>query len=252
LGWLNHFWSLAVEEHFYLAWPLVIFSLSRRQAMWTCGALFVGSALSRVGWALWQRESVAPEVFTLFRLDGLVSGAFLALAARGSGGLLAWVPTTRWILLVTSLGLIPYVARGSRMLTLPDSLWALWSAAVLVEVVTASSSGWLGSAARWPWLTWLGKYSYGMYMFQNPLIPLLAGVVTAPGLARQLGSPLAGQLAYCGIMSLATAGVAYLSWHAFEKHWLKLKHRFETPRTVSVPEAPTLSGQPLPTAAAGR
>src|SRR5262245_8154482 len=50
LGPLNHFWSLAIEEHFYLAWPAVIFLSSRRTAMRICTGLFAFSVLGRALW----------------------------------------------------------------------------------------------------------------------------------------------------------------------------------------------------------
>jgi peptidoglycan/LPS O-acetylase OafA/YrhL len=233
LGWLNHFWSLAVEEHFYLAWPLVIYCLSRTQAMRLCGALFVLSAMSRIAWAYTFRTSVAPEVCTLFRLDGLVAGAFIALAARGTGGLLSLVPTAHWLLPAMCVLLLPCAYKGTRLLTIPETLWALAAAAFLVQVVAAAPHTWLGRAGQSRFLHWLGKYSYGMYVYQSLLIPLLAVWITAPQLAEVCGNAFLGQAAYCAIMSLATALVAYLSWHMFEKHLLAWKHFFTaTPANV--------------------
>ena len=66
-----------------------------------------------------------------------------------------------------------------------------------------------------------------MYVFQLPLIFLLAPIVTAPGLALALGSPLLGQLVYCITLFAVATAAAWASWQLFEKHCLKLKHRFE-------------------------
>ncbi len=226
LGYLNHFWSLAVEEHFYLVWPAVIFALSRRHALWACGVLFVAAAVGRMAWLLLGGNQVAPEVFTLFRMDGLAAGAWLALAARAPGGLSRFARPARWILLCTTLLLIPITWKGMRLLTLVESLWALECAALLVLIVTAHPQTLLGCLGTASGLHWLGKYSYGMYLFANLLIPLLAPLVTASGLALLLGNQVLGQLAYLLLMSLATAATALLSWHLFEKHFLKLKCYF--------------------------
>jgi len=86
LGPLNHFWSLAIEEHFYLLWPAVICFTSRRTAMGACGGLFIGSILARAVWLASGGNNVAAEVFTPLRMDGLVLGSWLALTARGAGG----------------------------------------------------------------------------------------------------------------------------------------------------------------------
>jgi peptidoglycan/LPS O-acetylase OafA/YrhL len=232
LGYLNHFWSLAVEEHFYLVWPAVIYSLSRQNAMRACGLLFVAATLGRIIWLKLGGNDVAPEVFTLFRMDGLVAGAWLALAARGAGGLRRFAAPARGLLIATTVLLIPLSIKHARLLTLVDSLWVIECAALLVVVVTAAPRTFLGRCGASCSLHWFGKYSYGLYVFANLLIPLLAPVITAGGLAELLGSAYAGQLAYFAAMSSATCAAALVSWHLFEKHCLKLKKYFDsTPQT---------------------
>jgi peptidoglycan/LPS O-acetylase OafA/YrhL len=227
LGYLNHFWSLAVEEHFYLVWPAVIYCLSRQNAMGTCGVLFVVASLGRVVWLALRGNDVAPEVFTLFRMDGLVAGAWLALAARSAGGLRRFAAPAKVALVATTLLLIPLSIQHVRVLTLIDSLWVVECASLLVVVVTAAPATFFGRCGASSVLHWLGKYSYGLYVFGNLLIPLLAPVVTAGGLANLLGSAYAGQLAYLALMSMATCTAALVSWHLFEKHCLRLKKYFE-------------------------
>jgi peptidoglycan/LPS O-acetylase OafA/YrhL len=227
LGWFNHFWSLAVEEHFYLVWPAVIFTLSRKNAMRACIACFVAAAVGRVAWLKLGGNNVAPEVFTLFRMDALVAGAWLALAARGEGGLLRYVSIARAAFVSATLLLVPISILHLRLLTLVDTLWVIACASLLVLVVTASPGALLGRLGNSPLLHWLGKYSYGMYVFANLLIPSMASLVTAAGLAASLGSPLAGQLCYAAIMSVLTGLLAVASWHLYEKHFLKLKRHFE-------------------------
>jgi peptidoglycan/LPS O-acetylase OafA/YrhL len=233
LGYLNHFWSLAVEEHFYLVWPAVIFALSRRNAMWTCGGLFIAATLGRMIWLKSGGNDVAPEVFTLFRMDGLAAGAWLALAARDEAGLRRFVAPARAVLITTTLLLIPLTIKHVRLLTLVDSLWVLECAALLVLLVTASRTTVLGRIGASPALHWLGKYSYGLYVFANLLIPPLSPWITAAGMATLLGSNYAGQFVYLVVMSVATGGAALLSWHLFEKHCLKLKQYFESHATVA-------------------
>ena len=86
-GWFDHFWSLAVEEHFYLVWPLVIAALGRRAAMGASLGCVATAVVSR--WALVANgdHAIAAYVATPCRLDALAVGAFLALAARGPGGI---------------------------------------------------------------------------------------------------------------------------------------------------------------------
>ncbi|HEV2844590.1 MAG TPA: acyltransferase, partial [Thermoanaerobaculia bacterium] len=85
-GALGHFWSLAVEEQFYLFWPVAVLLLARRSLMAACWVCLAGSLLLRVGLHLADQETAA-FVLTPARLDSLAAGALLALAARGPEGL---------------------------------------------------------------------------------------------------------------------------------------------------------------------
>src|SRR5687768_17069225 len=71
-GWVDVAWSLAIEEQFYLLWPLVIWLFPPRLVVWLCTAIFVAEVFARS----FARASMAPSlpifVVTWFRLDGLV------------------------------------------------------------------------------------------------------------------------------------------------------------------------------------
>ena len=88
-SYLNHFWSLAVEEHFYLFWPLVVFLLARhpRTLITVCLTISFGAMLARVIGILMGLNWWTTVVLTPFKLDGLALGAFLAVIARQPGGL---------------------------------------------------------------------------------------------------------------------------------------------------------------------
>lgn len=226
LGPLNHFWSLAVEEHFYLVWPLVIFSLSRTWAMRVCLATAVAATLARVVWIKAGGNMVAVEVFTLLRLDALAIGSFLALAMRSPDGF-KMITRFAWPLLaVAALVMTVMAARSMRLLGLPMLGWATLSGLLIVVAVTAREGSWLAGVAKSPVLRFFSRYSYGMYVYQNLLIPILAPIVTAPLLASMLGSNASGQLVYCAIMCAVTTVVAMLSFHLLEEPLLKLKRFF--------------------------
>ena len=83
LGSFRHFWSLCVEEHFYLIWPLIIFFCTRRQALAASLLTIALAIVGRVVWLMLGGPKVAVEAFTCFQCDGLALGSFLALVARG-------------------------------------------------------------------------------------------------------------------------------------------------------------------------
>jgi peptidoglycan/LPS O-acetylase OafA/YrhL len=226
LGPLNHFWSLAVEEHFYFVWPLVIFLCSRKTAMRVCGCVIAASVLARATWLAAGGNDVAAEVFTLLRMDGLVLGGWLAMVARSPGGLAWLAKLARPTFVLSGLFALGTFVFGKRLLGLPDLAWATFCGSLLVLIVAAAKESWLARCGNSRSLQFFGKYSYAMYVFQLPLITALAWLVTAPGLAYWFDSPWLGQAAYCAIMFGLTTLLALASWHCFEKHFLALKHRF--------------------------
>jgi peptidoglycan/LPS O-acetylase OafA/YrhL len=227
LGALNHFWSLAIEEHFYFLWPAIIYGTSRRTALRVCGSLFFGSVLLRTVWLLAGGNDVAAEVLTPLRMDGLALGGWLALLARSDGGLARLSFWARPALALFGTAAIATHIAGWRLLGLQSACWACAAGAFLIACVAAPPAGMLAALGRSRELQFFGKYSYGMYMIQLPLIFLLAPYIAAPTLASAVNSPALGQLLYCAALFAVTTAAAWASWHLFEKHWLKLKHYFE-------------------------
>jgi peptidoglycan/LPS O-acetylase OafA/YrhL len=160
-------------------------------------------------------------------MDGLALGSWLALVARAPGGL-GWLRRYAPAALVLFGGAaVATAVLERRLFGLPYILWAGASGSLMVLVAAAkreSLFGWIGASRL---LQFFGKYSYGMYVFQLPLISIAATVVTARGLAGWLDSAVLGQLIYCCIMLAITTAAAVVSWQVFEKRWLALKRYFE-------------------------
>lgn len=219
-GALGHFWSLAVEEQFYLLWPVAVFLLRRRPLMALCAACMALAVATRLALHL---AGNPPAAFVLApaRLDALAAGAFLALLVRGPGGLAAAVRWAKPAALAGGTGLLglfvwkrglpsedPAVSVAGQLLL------ALFFAAVLALALPESRGGrWLAA----PFLVFFGRYSYGLYVIHHPLLFL-----KPEGLSY---SRLPGWLLFVAAGIAVSVALSLLSWHLWEKPFLDLKER---------------------------
>jgi len=242
-SYLNHFWSLSVEEHFYLFWPLVVFLLARRpRVLITVGlvALF-GAMLARLIGSLMGLSWWTTYTLTPFRLDGLALGAFLALMARQPGGLerlaraLPLVVTVVVGLLAVTFGWTRLVSRGGLELVLPvrAELILILLACLLVWALVAparsATSRFFCSRA----MVFLGTYSYGLYVYHHFVSYYMTSNRTDLELAGRLGSHGAAVALQAVVGAAASLVVAYLSYELFEKRFLRLKRVFGTSRQAA-------------------
>jgi peptidoglycan/LPS O-acetylase OafA/YrhL len=210
---LGHFWSLSLEEQFYLLWPLLVAACRPRTLTWVCVLLlFAGIALR----AIW-RDPILPYGLLPAHLDGLLGGALLAIGARyGSGNIVAacarLLPVATCLLLLQTI-LLLYAAR-------PIQPWLHPFTLTLVSFFfTTLLSRMLQRPARLftgRFLRFLGKYSYGIYVFDSLFIHFSnwAGVYRLSPAAR-IGS-------YALLLPLVVA-TAWASYQGFEKRFLRLK-----------------------------
>lgn len=222
-GRLNHFWSLAIEEQFYIVWPLVVFWLVPKKLLRACIVLLGVCALARIGFSIADLGEVAEKNFTLFRLDGLLMGATAALGVRRVSSLSPYYSRFR-----IGFGALLVLYAGTLLLGKYDFSvrYTVVSAvaAMLLLMTLASPQGAIERRfLENRFLRSLGKYSYAMYVFQNPLIPLLGFVISPASLAALTGSPLAGGFLYVAVMLAITYGLAWVSWHALEKWFFRMR-----------------------------
>jgi peptidoglycan/LPS O-acetylase OafA/YrhL len=230
----DHFWSLAVEEQFYFAWPLIVFLLPRGRLMALSIALMAVSLILRCGLIQRGMDAEIAASLTPCRLEGLLLGALLAMLARSPGGLIH----LRRPAVVVSL-LAAAAAFASRALASPGGVWGL--SGVGHFTVPLAFTGVLALAVRGPgmwsamlsmqWLRFFGKYSYGLYVFHYLLEPWLdKWFWYLPAI------PLLSILLHLLLALAAALAVAMASWHLYEKQFLKLNRLFEP----SVPPPQTL------------
>lgn len=248
----NLTWSLAIEEQFYLVWPLVVLLASRRTVMRICIGLVVVALGLRVALAANGTKWVVAYVFTPARLDCLAIGAFLALYFRGSYRPNVVVLAKRTLLLCLIL-VSAFAAhagtldqRNPLIYTLGFTGIALCFGSMLVLAVTAPRDKPHGTSARRlvdnGFMRTLGKYSYALYLCHGPVA---TGVRLLYHPRRQplyFGSSIPRTLIYVGLTVLASLAVALLSWHLLEKHFLKLKRFFPSERAATPEEERRAAG----------
>lgn len=231
-GMLGHFWSLCVEEQFYLVWPWVNFRIRPQTLFKLCLGGFLLLPILR-GLILWGLGMDAGQMFvfasTLTRADGLLAGAFLALVVHlrlWEGKHLRWA----WgLLTVSGLGALlclfhrPGVSLwfNPATLSIGFSLIALSGAALVAILLHTPENHPLRRFFRQPWLLFCGKYSYAMYVAHWPLMNLSAEFFKLNGFTS--GWSL---IALFLLTILLTIAVSLLSWHLVEKNALKLKKYF--------------------------
>jgi peptidoglycan/LPS O-acetylase OafA/YrhL len=213
-----HFWSLAIEEQFYVIWPLFIILCPRRALAGTIGALILGSALFRVVSGQWFDGF--PEMLTPTVSDALCFGALLTLAEgdRRLARLVAWFgPPAALIAAAAFLDVVPI--DGGVALSAVFFCRGL-AFAWLVGLAARGDAPLLGRLLENPALTYIGKISYGIYVY-HPFIDALYAHLAEK---FQLGS--AHWLLRFGFVALSSIGLAALSWRFFEAPINALKRYF--------------------------
>jgi peptidoglycan/LPS O-acetylase OafA/YrhL len=234
IPYVSHFWSLAVEEHFYLFWPFLIGFFSRVQAMRACVLLALFSLVLRIAMIAAGATALAPQVLTPCRLDTLCLGAFFALAIRGPGGASAWaLGSRRWLpvtalamfalsalhLLAPALDLVVIEVRGTVL--------ALFFAVLILNASSDAGFSPIKRLFRWRPLGTLGKYSYGLYVFHGLVSYGFEQRHVFARLEALIGSHTLTSLAYV----TAGVGLSFLisiaSYELFEVRFLALKKLFD-------------------------
>lgn len=227
------YWSLAVEEQFYLVWPTLIRLLKPRTMFYLC---IVGFLLGSVERALMIRHlglQFGLMQWPFSRLDGLFLGAAVALYRE------VWdrIVPMRWAVAAFSVGATLYLSivllhhtelegSGSHLWIIGVSAFALMSAGLIAA-----------AEHRPPWLVRIlsvrplllaGRYSYGIYVY-HLMFYIAFEWLWFTHIAPVIGYHLITSIAYIALTISVTFAFAALSFRYYEAPFLKLKRFFPSP-----------------------
>jgi peptidoglycan/LPS O-acetylase OafA/YrhL len=224
----SHFWSLAVEEQFYLVWPFVVLFAPGRFLVPASLLLIVTGPAYRWYAVSHGFSTQALRCFTLTALDTLGAGALLAMAMNSG---IPQATVRKWLnravlpaglagvllfefLLISGRG----PAIGTVGLDLALSMVFVW----LIGSAAAGIRGPIGSVLQWKPLVFAGRVTYGIYIYHFFLPVIYASVLPVFGFA----APRPGLLNLV-LSSVISVAVASLSWIVMERPINNLKGHFD-------------------------
>ena len=226
---IAHAWSLAVEEQFYLLWPLAFLAVTRRRRNWLPGMLVAVVCMV----AIWRTlayttlglgQAWAYDAFDC-RCDALAAGCLLAVllsnvAVRQQ---LSSCARRGWPVLVALplILLIEVVNQGRFRYSLGFTLNALLFAFVISQLVLRPESWVVRVVLDSAPLEFIGGISYGMYLYH------VWGLTAGRHLTHSQG--IIGLI----VGYLATIAFALISFYGIERPFLSLKKRFTPVSTTA-------------------
>jgi peptidoglycan/LPS O-acetylase OafA/YrhL len=239
----SHFWSLAVEEQFYLLWPFVVLWCSTRRLLWTCIGIVIAALLIRL---VLLSASARPEIlymFTVCRMDALAIGAAAAVLLQ-SERCNHWLRAHRksafaiclMILALTALISHAYSIYSPATFSIGHPALAFAFALGILNLASMHAHGessWLANLLSYALLRSIGRYSFAMYVFHLPL-------------EIAFGSRIERLLAFTGpakplFFSLSIILMSYVagwaSYQLIEKHFLRLKKNIVPRGTLQAADA---------------
>jgi peptidoglycan/LPS O-acetylase OafA/YrhL len=217
----NVFWSLAVEEQFYLLWPLIIIVAPRRWLPAVTIGLIIGAiafkfAIWKLGFSVGNSRGLLPANFELLALGCLLG---MVCYRRGTANCFDWyagpiVPVftaVAWACLGLAVGLWVTLGEGNMPRYFFNNLLIATFFAWLVLQAGVGFKGPVGWVFELPALQYVGRISYGLYLVHNWM----------PKVVERFAGPLP-RLQLGPIVITATFALCMLSWHFFEQPILRL------------------------------
>ena len=238
---LGHLWSLAVEEQFYLFWPVIMWFLParHRKPVFVWGILATMVLRTTLLWTGVQGLYGARE-YTFNRLDTLLLGALGALYVRDPAVRRQLEPVirivTRWyvVLPILFIGILP----NAKLKRLPDDFFgriaygpgltiiSLMFLGYVLRAVDGTLGPWTKRFTEWRFNLVLGKYSYSIYLFHFAIATVLQPKLDFGTGFQPTGNSIVDSFVAFGLTTAASLVIARITWVLWEQPWLRLKRRF--------------------------
>ncbi|PZR27822.1 MAG: hypothetical protein DI535_08725 [Citrobacter freundii] len=232
-GWpamkgLHHLWSLAIEEQFYIVWPLVVLAFSKKGLIRFCLFLFAFSFVFRNTGMNMGFVMPFPYVATLGRMEGLVLGAIIAVLVRTDRSFLE-----RWAFPVTvisgAMAILLFALSGTMMFQDPlqyglnYTVVDIFFAGMITLTLCEGQLKNFKKILSMPVFVWLGVVSYCMYILHYPI-----QVIVETNFLEKIRVSLGGsygmaKLSCVGIALMITIAATYIFHKVIELPFWKLR-----------------------------
>jgi len=211
LGGLLHTWSIAVEEHFYFAWPLLFLALGARRARFLGWVVLLVLAI-RIAVLSMKMDVYTP---TYTRADSLAIGCYAALLmAREPPAMPAWAAPAALGGIVACFLFVPWM--NFAMLSFGFTLFAMLCAVAIVALLV--TRGWANRVLSSVPLQYVGRRSYGLYLYHMPVFLALERF--------RVDEDPASMALVTVLRVAATFAVAEISYRTIEAWAARFKSRF--------------------------
>jgi peptidoglycan/LPS O-acetylase OafA/YrhL len=224
VGDFNHFWSLAVEEQFYLFWPFLIIFIKPQKTFNAIVITIILAIISKILFFVFMDNWMATTYFTLNCMSSLGIGAILAYITLYKKKTVKIISKPIWLYLGASLylGLLIlqlYVQMNWYKMVADEILFALVSALVVLRASTNSFKFGIKYILESKFVSYTGKISYGMYVY-HLFIPTFYYYIT-----YKIGLAIINKYTLTVAFFLVTFVISHLSWVLIEKPINSLKSR---------------------------
>lgn len=249
---LLHFWSLSVEEHYYLVWPAVVFLVDSRRLGWICYILIAIAQLTRFFGVLSSVE-LSPYwgMLTPYCMDYLAMGSLLAIWTQSNANVVARARLLAFCSLFCGAMLLAifYSEKGfwvgSRTLSMlfAGILVGVVFMATVLNATQLKPGSLMHRIVANKSLCFFGKYSYGIYVFHPFVHVMLDHYMPIETYLDVFGFPTLALIGHFTAITSATVVLSVASWYAVESRFLELKRYFDYENSPVKPIEPVKAGE---------